>query len=214
MIDEEIDRLIAIGLESSRWATKAPIIPMKNSTPSNNAVDKPTSTDRIYSPLLSPTPVVQVQLSTTSASEEPIVVDHSISEASSITSTTSMSHDAPILTENTKRLPCLPELQEVIEAEKRRAAQTAANIVICTVAINGVEVALAPLATDTQNNFVVSLKVYLRSAIAHFLRSVTKANPPILPTRPTNSSPAVPLIRNTARCVPLVKFNPPHTEKK
>ncbi|POS87627.1 hypothetical protein EPUL_000853, partial [Erysiphe pulchra] len=37
MIDAEIDRLIAIGLESSRWATKAPIISVKNSMPSNNA---------------------------------------------------------------------------------------------------------------------------------------------------------------------------------
>ncbi|KHJ31981.1 putative eka-like protein [Erysiphe necator] len=52
---------------------------------------------------------------------------------------------------------------------KRRAAQTAANTEVCTAAVNSVVATLAPLATGTQNNFVVSMKVYLRSAIAYFL---------------------------------------------
>ncbi|KHJ31150.1 putative eka-like protein [Erysiphe necator] len=168
MIDEEIDRLIAIGLESSCWATKGPAISVENSTPSIYAVEKPKSTDRVDLPLPSPTLAVQIQQHRSPTNEEPT---------------------------------------------KRRAAQTAANIEVCTVAINSVEIALAPLATGIQNNFVVSLKVYLRSAIAHFLRSGTAATPPTLPSRPSGPLPAVPIIKNTARCAPPAKVNPPSNPK-
>ncbi|KHJ32367.1 putative eka-like protein [Erysiphe necator] len=158
MIDEEIDRLIAIGLESSRWATKALTISEKDSTPLINAVDKPKSADRIDSPISFPTQLVQEQSCTTPASEEPVVVDLCISQASSITSSTNMSHDAPTVIENTRTLTCPPELLAVVEAEKRCVAQTAAKIEACTVAINSVKTALATLATSSQNNFVVSFK--------------------------------------------------------
>ncbi|KHJ32605.1 putative eka-like protein [Erysiphe necator] len=210
MIDEEIDKLIAKGLESSRWATKAPTLSEKDSTPFINAGDKSKSAYRIDSPISFPTQVVQEQSCTTPASEEPAMVDLCISQASSITSTTNMSHVAPTVTENTKTLTCPPELLVVVEAEKRRVAQTAAYIEACTVAINSVEAALATLATGSQNNFVVSLKVYLRSAIAHFLRSGTAATPPTLPSRPTGPPPAVPIIKNAAKSVLPTK---PHTSQ-
>ncbi|KHJ34855.1 putative eka-like protein [Erysiphe necator] len=106
-----------------------------------------------------------------------------------------------------KTLTCPPELLAVVEAEKRRVAQTAANIEACSVAINSVEAALATLATGSQNNFVVSLKVYLRSAIAHFLRSGTAATPPTFPPRPTGPPPAVPIIKNAAKSVLPAKFH-------
>ncbi|KHJ34723.1 putative eka-like protein [Erysiphe necator] len=178
MIDEEIDRLIAIGLESSCWATKGPAISVENSTPSIYAVEKPKSTDRVDLPLPSPTSAVQIQQNRSPTNEEPTVVDLPISQASPTTSSSITPQDTPILIEKMRELPCPPELLAVVEAEKRCAAQTAANIEVCTVAINSVETALAPLATGIQNNFVVSLKVYLRSAIAHFLRFGTAATPP------------------------------------
>ncbi|KHJ30832.1 putative eka-like protein [Erysiphe necator] len=199
MIDEEIDRLIVIGLESSRWVTKAPTISEKDSTPFIYAVDKPKSADRIDSPISFPTQVVQEQSYTPPTSEEPVVVDLCISQASSITSLTNMSRVAPTVTENTKTLTCPLELLAGVEAEKRRIPQIAANIEACIVAINIVEAALATLDTGSQNNFVVSLKVYLRSAIAHFLRSGTAAT--------TGSYPAVPIIKNAAKNVHPAKFN-------
>ncbi|KHJ35698.1 putative eka-like protein [Erysiphe necator] len=213
MIDEEIDRLIAIGLESSCWATKGPAISVENSTPSIYAVEKPKSTDRVDLPLPSPTPAVQIQQHRSPTNEEPTVVDLPISHASPTTSSSITPQDTPILIEKMRELPCPPELLAVVEAEKRRAAQTAANIEVCTVVMNSVETALAPLATGIQNDFVVSLKVYLRSAIAHFLRSGTAAAPPTLPSRPSGPPPAVPIIKNTARCTPPAKVNPPSNPK-
>ncbi|KHJ32491.1 putative eka-like protein [Erysiphe necator] len=146
MIDEEIDRLIAIGLESSCWATKDSTMSLKNSTPSIHGVEKPKSTDRVDLLPPSSTSTVQVQQNMSPTNEEPTVVDLSISQASSTTSPSSTSHDTPMLIEKIRELPCPPELRVVVEAEIRRAAQTAANIELCTVAVNYVKAALAPLA--------------------------------------------------------------------
>ncbi|KHJ31844.1 putative eka-like protein [Erysiphe necator] len=112
-----------------------------------------------------------------------------------------------------RELPCPPELRAVVEAEKRRAAQIAANIELCTIAIYCVEAALAPLAIGTLNNFVVSLKVNLKPTIAHFLRSGTAATPLTFPSRPTGRLPAIPTIKNIARCVSLAKVNHQYTPK-
>ncbi|KHJ31870.1 putative eka-like protein [Erysiphe necator] len=98
-----------------------------------------------------------------------------------------MSHVATTVTENAKTLTCQNELLAVVEAEKQAA--------------------LATLATGSQNNFVVSLKVYLRSAIAHFQRSGTVATPPTLPSYPTGPPPAVPIIKNAAKSVLPAKFH-------
>ncbi|POS81765.1 hypothetical protein EPUL_006031, partial [Erysiphe pulchra] len=82
------------------------------------------------------------------------------------------------------------ELQAIVEAEKRRAAQTAANLEVCTAAINDVETALLPLRVKTQKQFVDALKTYLRAAIAQFIQSGTKAVPPVLPDTPNRTTPA------------------------
>ncbi|KHJ31575.1 putative eka-like protein [Erysiphe necator] len=81
--------------------------------------------------------------------EEPTVVDLSVSQASSTTSPSSTSHDTPMIIEKMREITCPPEQRSVVEAEKRRAAQTAANIELCTEAINNLEAALAPLAIGT-----------------------------------------------------------------
>lgn len=82
-----------------------------------------------------------------------------------------------------------PELLAVVEAEERRAAQKIAHIKICSTAINSVELSLSPLSTGEHKNFVDSIKVYLRAAIAQFVYSgpgvqQIQPSPPSLPSRP------------------------------
>ncbi|KHJ35216.1 putative eka-like protein [Erysiphe necator] len=192
MIDEEIDRLIAKGLEASCWANT----PTSSSTSSSISVDTPKPADQTKS---TPTPPCSARL-IIPTSEGPIVIDLSTSQEFSRTPATNTLQEIPVTT--VRKLPCPPKLQEVVKAEEHRAAQMAANLEVCSVAINGVEDALAHLTSGTRNDFVVSLKVYLKNAISQFIRSGTSAIPPSLPCRPTGPFPAVPVIKNTARSTP------------
>ncbi|CCU76502.1 putative effector protein [Blumeria hordei DH14] len=47
---------------------------------------------------------------------------------------------------------CPPELRPIVEAEERRAAETAANLALCSAAITGVEATLLPLTNGTIDN--------------------------------------------------------------
>ncbi|POS84089.1 hypothetical protein EPUL_002568 [Erysiphe pulchra] len=163
LIDEEIDKLIAKGLDESRTL-------------------KPT--EKINLPLITSILVFQAQLCTSSSGKEPIVVDLSASQACPNTPSPSVPNDTPSTIECNKNIPCLPELQSSVETEQRRAAQIAANIEICTAAINSFE---APLSNGTRYNFVASLKVYIRSMIAQFQRS------------------DIPIIRKSTRNTPTTK---------
>ncbi|CCU74722.1 EKA-like protein [Blumeria hordei DH14] len=80
---------------------------------------------------------------------------------------------------------CPPELQAMIEAEERRAAQAAKNIMICTAAINAVETAVSLYSEESSDPFIDSMKLYLRAAVAQFMKSGPSAAPPILPQRPS-----------------------------
>lgn len=66
-----------------------------------------------------------------------------------------------------------------MKAESHRAAQPSANIEVCSVSLNNFEAVLAPLATSSQNDFVVALETYFIIAIAHFLGSRTPVRPPL-----------------------------------
>nr|ABH03483.1 AVRa10 [Blumeria hordei]ACJ71250.1 Avra10 [synthetic construct] len=83
-----------------------------------------------------------------------------------------------------------PELLAAIEAEERRARQKAAQFTICSTAISSVEAALQPLSTGEDKNFVDSIKVYLRAAIAQFVAAGPSTAPPVLPQRPSVGTPA------------------------
>ncbi|CCU80384.1 EKA-like protein, partial [Blumeria hordei DH14] len=83
---------------------------------------------------------------------------------------------------NTATYP--PELRAILEAEEQRAAQTAFNLMICTATINSVENALAPLSKGPSVQFIDSMKVYLRAAIAQFMLSGPGTVLPNLPSRP------------------------------
>ncbi|CCU76400.1 EKA-like protein [Blumeria hordei DH14] len=82
-----------------------------------------------------------------------------------------------------------PELLAEIEAEERRARQKAAQFTICSTAISSVEAALQPLSTGEDKNFVDSIKVYLRAAIAQFVAAGPSTAPPVLPQRPIVATP-------------------------
>ncbi|CCU75773.1 EKA-like protein [Blumeria hordei DH14] len=66
---------------------------------------------------------------------------------------------------------CPPELRPIIEAEKRRAAETAANLALYSAAISGVEANLLPLAKRSSRQFVNSMRVYIRAFIAQYMAS-------------------------------------------
>ena len=56
---------------------------------------------------------------------------------------------------------CPPELQVMIDAEERRAAQAAKNIMICTAAINAVEIVVSLYSEESSDSFINSMKLYL-----------------------------------------------------
>ncbi|KAI0997131.1 hypothetical protein K3495_g11058 [Podosphaera aphanis] len=79
------------------------------------------------------------------------------------------------------------ELRAYLEAEERRATQTASNIALCTAAIIGVENALSPLSNGQNKQFIDSMKVYLRAAIAQYMSTGPGSTVPTLPPRPVSN---------------------------
>ena len=81
------------------------------------------------------------------------------------------------------------ELRSMIEAEERRAAQTASNLTLCTAAINGVENALSALANEGNRQYVDAMKAHFRAAVAQFMTMGPGVSPnlPPRPPRPANN---------------------------
>ncbi|CCU76024.1 EKA-like protein [Blumeria hordei DH14] len=92
-------------------------------------------------------------------------------------------------TASTTAMEFPPELQSVMEAEKRRMTQINARLAICSTAISSVEAALSPLSIGDDKEFVDGIKVYLRAAIGQFVQSGPGTTPPVLPARPSNPLP-------------------------
>ena len=92
---------------------------------------------------------------------------------------------------------CPLELRPIVEAERRRAAETAANLALCSAAISGVEATLLPLTNGSNRQFVDSMRVYLRAAVAQYMASGQASMPPALPPRPVNPLPRAPNVRST-----------------
>ncbi|CCU82528.1 EKA-like protein [Blumeria hordei DH14] len=100
---------------------------------------------------------------------------------------------------------CPPELRPIFEAEQRRAAETAANLALCFAAISGVEATLLPLTNRSNRQFVDSMRVYLRAAVAQYMATGSASTPPVLPPRPVNPTPRAPEARsNTTPAVPAL----------
>ncbi|CCU83007.1 EKA-like protein [Blumeria hordei DH14] len=110
------------------------------------------------------------------------------------------SKSAPKLTSQpiaATKAECPPELRPIVEAEQRRAAETAANLALCSAAISGVEATLLPLTNGSNRQFVDSMRVYLRVAIAQYMATCSASTPPVLPPRPANPFSKAPDARST-----------------
>ncbi|CCU82329.1 EKA-like protein [Blumeria hordei DH14] len=90
-----------------------------------------------------------------------------------------------------------PELCRVVEAQQRRAAETAANLALCSTAISGVEATLLPTTNRSNRQFLDSMRFYLRAAIAQYMSTGQVSTPPVLPPRPANPIPRAPDARST-----------------
>ncbi|CCU74820.1 EKA-like protein [Blumeria hordei DH14] len=100
---------------------------------------------------------------------------------------------------------CRPELRPIVEAEQRRAAETAANMALYSAAISGVEATLLPLTNGSNSQFVDSMRVYLRAAIAQYMAMSPASTPPVFPPRPANPTPrALEARSNTTPAVPAL----------
>ncbi|CCU80005.1 EKA-like protein [Blumeria hordei DH14] len=170
MGDAVIDRYIMEGLESSRWNISEP----KDGLVSEAPVI--TDTRKIAVPAMKRT------------------ADINLKKADETTSTTATQNTIPRASEN-NQTPCSdissrntatypPELRAIIEAEQQLAVQTVSDLTICTAAINGVENALVPLSKGPSVQFIDSMKVYLRAAVAQFMLSGPGTVLPNLPSRP------------------------------
>ncbi|CCU76381.1 EKA-like protein [Blumeria hordei DH14] len=139
---------------------------------------------------------------------QPSSVPHGIGESSESPPTASKPSEnaavkaAPKLTSQPKsatKAECPPELRPIVEAEQRRAAETVANLALCSAATSGVDATLLPLTNGSNRLFVDSTRVYLRAAIAKYMATGQASTPPVIPHRPANPLPRAP----DARSIPI-----------
>ncbi|CCU82619.1 EKA-like protein [Blumeria hordei DH14] len=150
MGDAVIDQYIMEGLDKSRWN-----VAQKNDdvVPVTSVI---TTTKKIAAPAIKKAAIPEVNKAnqatpTQIASKPPSVATEK---------------QQPSCSESRKQNinGCPPELQAMIEAEERRAAQAAKNIMICTAAINAVETAVSLYSEESSDPFIDSMKLYLRAA--------------------------------------------------
>ncbi|CCU76491.1 EKA-like protein [Blumeria hordei DH14] len=132
---------------------------------------------------------------------QPSSVPHGIGESSKSPPTASKPSEnaAPIAVPESQSQPkaatkadCPLELRPIVGAKQRHAVETAADLALCFAAISGVEATLLHLTNESNRQFVDSMRVYLRAAIAQYMASM----PPVLPPRPANPLPRAPDARS------------------
>ncbi|CCU75299.1 EKA-like protein [Blumeria hordei DH14] len=145
----------------------------------------------------------------------PFSVPHGIGELSKSPPTASKPSEnaAPIAASKSTLQPkaatkaeCPLEHRPIVEAEQRRAAETVANLALCTAAISGVKATLLPLTNGSNRQFVDSMRVYLRAAIAQYIATGPASMPPVLCPRPSNPIPKAPNARS--QTIPAVTVLP------
>lgn len=167
MIDNQIDLLIAQGLETSNWATKSHTELNQTTTRKEGAKVTVTTAN----PTNEPIPAIKPSIPTSSASVTKTVSSKPVANVirpilplkpkqTSGKKTEGTSVFAPV-----NDLPL--ELRAIVEAEKQRATKTAVNSKTCAIAINGIQEALSNIDNGENKLFQDSLLVYLRAAIAH-----------------------------------------------
>ncbi|CCU75752.1 EKA-like protein [Blumeria hordei DH14] len=166
------------------------------SAPTNSSSSEPTQqTEKL---ILSPT----THRSSATSSRKIVALPTGLSETYKITMAPSNAASDESLervsdVEQESNMSSIPEEMAVlIENEKRRAAEVAANISICSSTINIVENHLSPMLSGEHKNFIDSFRVYLRASIAQFIEVGPGAAPLVLSrvpafskAKPTTSMP-------------------------
>ncbi|CCU81259.1 EKA-like protein [Blumeria hordei DH14] len=126
-------------------------------------------------------------------SPQPSSVPHGIGESSKSPPTASKpsenAADKPVQKSTSQpkaatKAQCSLELRPIVETEQRRAAETAANLALCSAAISGAEATLLPLTNGSKGQLVDSMRVYLRTAIAQYMATGPATRPPSSPGEP------------------------------
>ncbi|CCU82025.1 EKA-like protein [Blumeria hordei DH14] len=171
MGDAVIDSYIQKGLDSSRW-----YIAHQNDGPVSETTVK-RMTKEIAVPAVKQTVISGLKKANQATTPQ------NANQPPSVATEDQLPSSSESRKEKINGFP--PELQAMIEAEERRAAQAAKNITFCTAAINAVEIAVSLYSEESSDPFIDSMKIYLRAAIAQFMKSGPSAASPILPQRPS-----------------------------
>ncbi|CCU83037.1 EKA-like protein [Blumeria hordei DH14] len=133
---------------------------------------------------------------------QPSSIPHGIGESSKSPPTASKpsenavdkaAPDLPSQPKATTKAECPLEFRPIVEAEQRRAAETAANLAHCSAAISGIEATLLTLTNGSNRQFVDPMRVYLRAKIVQYMVTT----PPVLPPCPTSPIQRAPNARST-----------------
>lgn len=190
MIYEHIDKLIMQGLKDSQWANVTPGQTISKA-PALGRVEKSTNMADLVEVAATHTRVINQQ--NVEKSEEvgnnqrkPSTAPHEPSTqnlpAVTARNTENIPEKATEMHDNYRHNDVPPELRTIIQSEERRAAMMAANLKICTAAINEVQVALTTAEMDSNKEFAQGLLTYFRATFAQFIANVSGSTLPVVPT--------------------------------
>ena len=83
-----------------------------------------------------------------------------------------------------------PEIEALLEAERKRASHASARLEIGSTVLNTLEGIILSLKTTENNEYLDAMNACLRGALAHFLRTGTTPVPTSLPPAPLVNIPA------------------------
>ncbi|CCU76406.1 EKA-like protein [Blumeria hordei DH14] len=96
-----------------------------------------------------------------------------------------------------------PEIEALLEAERKRAANTSARLEIGSTVLKTLESVILSMKTTDNKEYLDAMNLCLRGALAHFLRTETTPVPTSRPLHPigqqaSNSGPSPPATTRTA----------------
>ncbi|CCU81324.1 EKA-like protein [Blumeria hordei DH14] len=208
-----IDAWIRKGLKDSRWATAGAESSQKATTAPTIAVEKVVSAKatpesarvaarQIAVPIAKRTPTARTPRGTEDPHNAKAAnAPHHPPAPTSIPGTTVRDNQpaggAP--TSVAQEYP--PEIEALLEDERKRAANASARLEIGSTVINTLESVILSLKTTDNKEYLDEMNACLRGALAHFLRTGTTPVPTSLPSRPVGqqASSSGPSPNSTAR---------------
>ncbi|CCU78149.1 EKA-like protein [Blumeria hordei DH14] len=107
------------------------------------------------------------------------------------------SSKSPLATSKQSENAASKSAPKLTSQPKAATKAESANLALCSAAISGFEATLLPLTNGSNRQFVDSMRVYLRAAIAQYMATGPASTPPDLPLRPANPFPKAPDARST-----------------